>query len=514
MVGKISTIFSIMSRSISDQFNKTSSNNIEFTISNNRLLFTRIRSASIILLFLYVYFFYADFVLYKGIQEDIYRIHLIAIHVIGFTTSITFLFIHKLFKDKGFPHTKWTTITINLYIFSYVMGGALASINSQQLNGNIYTYIVILIGVASLFPVRPWHFFFILMFTHIFFLIGIYHFHANEKYNLVSEQINTTGTATIAFIICLSLYSYRKRDFQTQQKIKNSEQNLLHLFNVNPYPLILTDFNSGKILLANNKALEFYGVEKEALPALDVKQFYISKEERSLIIEELKTNGQIDNYIVEQSTTDGTIKWVLVNYKLIDYMGQKCMLSGATDITDLKKIETELEMYATTDILTGVINRRKGMEILQDLIEKSTTESVQFVLLFIDINNLKTVNDRYGHPEGDSLVKTVCDIIKSRLTNADIIFRYGGDEFIITFLDKHTNYAEKVWNEIVEILQEENTKKRKPYELSVSHGLYCYDSDQSISLQEIIDHADREMYKEKALIKGWDEGSGPFSQFY
>jgi len=81
-------------------------------------------------------------------------------------------------------------------------------------------------------------------------------------------------------------------------------------------------------------------------------------------------------------------------------------------------------------------------------------------------------------------------------------------------LDKHTNYAEKVWNEIVEILQEENTKKRKPYELSVSHGLYCYDSDQSISLQEIIDHADREMYKEKALIKGWDEGSGPFSQFY
>jgi len=498
----ISAIFSIFSRPISGLYNKNSTDDIEFTISNNHILFTRIRFASIILLFLYVYFFYADFVLYKGIQKDHYRINLISIHLIGFTASIGFLFLHRLFKRKGFPHTKWTTITINLYIFSYVMGGALASINSQQLNGNFYAYIVILIGVASLFPVRPQHFFFILLITHIFFLFGIYHFNISDKYNLVSEQINTTGTATIAFIICLSLYSYRKRDFQTQLKIKNSEQNLLNLFNVNPYPLILTDLDTGKILLANNKALEFYGVEKKELPSLDVNQFYISKEERSLIMEELKTKGQIDNYIVEQTTADGTQKWVLVNYKLIDYMDQKCMLSGATDVTDLKKIEAELEMYATTDILTGVLNRRKGMEILQDIIEKSITESVHFVLLFIDINNLKQVNDRYGHPEGDALVKAVCDIIKSRLDNRDIIFRYGGDEFIIAFLDKHINHAEKVWNEIVDLLKEENAKKSKPYDLSVSHGLYYYDSTKNISLQEIIDYADREMYKEKALMKG------------
>ncbi|MGV3467164.1 MAG: diguanylate cyclase [Heyndrickxia sp.] len=511
-MGKISAIFSIFSRQISGLLHKHSRDNIEFAISNNTLLFTRIRFASIILLFLYIYMFYADFILYKGIQVDHYQINLISIHLIGFTASIAFLFIHRLFKGKGFPPTKWTTVIINLYIFSYVMGGALASINSQQLNGNIYAYIVILIGVASLFPVRPQHFLFILLFTHIFFLLGIYHFNANEKYNLVSEQINTTGTAAIAFIICLSLYSYRKRDFQTQRKIRNSEQNLLHLFNVNPYPLILTDLNTGKILLANNKALEFYGVEKEALPSLDVNQFYISKEERSLIIEELKTNGQIDNYIVEQTTTNGIKKWVLVNYKLIDYMDQKCMLSGATDVTDLKKIEEELEMYATIDILTGVLNRRKGMEILQDIIEKSTSE--QFVLLFIDINNLKQVNDHFGHPEGDSLVKTVCNIIQSKLDNQDIIFRYGGDEFIIAFLGKHTKHAERVWNEIVDLLQEENAQKRKPYDLSISHGLYHYNSSENISLQEIIDYADREMYKEKALMKeSRIRGPVPFPHF-
>ncbi|MBB2479037.1 diguanylate cyclase [Bacillus sp. APMAM] len=479
-------------------------NNIEFTTSNNILLLTRIRYASIILLFLYIYCFYADFYLYKGIPENSYRLILTCIHLLGFTASIAFLFIHKLFKHDTIYHTVWPTVTINFYIFTYVMGGALASINSQQLNGNIYAYIVILIGVVSLFPVRPRHFFFILFFTHIIFLVGLYYFSDGNKYDFISNQINSTGTAVISFIICFVLYSFRKRDFRNQLIIKNSEQNLLHLFNVNPYPLILTSLDNGKILLANNKALEFYHVTTENVASLDINHFYTNKEERTSIMEELRTHGHLNNYVLEQKTSDGSKKWVLVNYKLIDYMDQKCVLTGTTDITDLKKIEAELEMYATTDMLTGVLNRRKGMEILQEITETST---IPFVLLFIDINNLKQVNDHYGHPEGDYLVKTVCHVIKSRLDNQDIIFRYGGDEFIIAFLDKHTNHAERIWSEIVALLEEENSKKIKPYSISVSHGLFYYNSAQSISLQEIINYADKEMYKEKAIMKGLGDGS-------
>lgn len=475
------------------------SKNVEFTASNNILLLTRIKYASIILLFLYIYFFYADFYLYNGIQKINFRYILTCIHLVGFISSIFFLFIHPIFKRKKIYHSILPMVTINFYIFSYVMGGALASINSQQLNGNIYAYIVILIGVAALFPIRPKHFFFILFCTHIIFLFGIYQFSENNKYDFISKQINSTGTAVIAFIICFILYSHRIRDFQNQLRIKNNEQNLLHLFNINPYPLILTNLANNKVLLANKEALEFYRVKEEELDLLDVNQFYTSKEERSFIMEELSKNGHLDNYVLEQKTADGFNKWVLVNYKLIDYMDQKCVLTGATDITDLKKIEAELEMYATTDMLTGVLNRRKGMEILQDITESLTTP---FVLLFIDINNLKQVNNHYGHPEGDYLVKTVCNVIKSRLDKNDIIFRYGGDEFIIAFLDTHTNHAERIWGEIVEILDEENAKKRKPYSISVSHGLFYYDSTQSISLQEIIDYADKEMYKEKAILKG------------
>ncbi|MBS4175318.1 diguanylate cyclase [Bacillus sp. FJAT-49736] len=475
--------------------------NTAFTISNNILLLSRIKYTSIILPFLFVYFFYSDLLLFKDVPENNFPFILAGIHLNGFILSIVFLFIHNIFRSEKVQHSIWITITIYIYIFSYIMGGALASINSQQLNGNIYAYIIILIGVAAFFPIRPKHFFFILLCTHIIFLIGISHFNDNAEYDFISKQINSTGTAVIAFIINSALYIYRKKDFHNQLVIQNGEQNLHHLFNVNPYPLILISLEDGKIILANDKALDFYSVKKEELDSFDAVLLYSSEEERASIMKQLKTEGFLDNYLVEQKTAVGSKKWVLVNYKLIDYMHSECVLMGVTDITDLKKIEAELEMYATTDMLTGVLNRRKGMEILHNIILKSKIEKAQFVLLFIDINNLKQVNDHYGHPEGDYLVKTVCTIIKSRLDIQDIIFRYGGDEFIIAFMDKHTNHAEKIWTEIVELLKEENAKKWKPYTISVSHGLFYYDSTENISLQEIIDYADREMYKEKALIK-------------
>lgn len=143
------------------------------------------------------------------------------------------------------------------------------------------------------------------------------------------------------------------------------------------------------------------------------------------------------------------------------------------------------------------MNRKSGIEILQNALIKAQNEYLEFIVCFVDINNLKLVNDTYGHPEGDYLVTSVSQIIKQELEESDVFFRFGGDEFIIVFFHKQLGEVQDIWREINCAFYQINESSNKPYTISVSHGLYQYKSGMDVSLEEIIDLADKEMYKEK-----------------
>jgi PleD family two-component response regulator len=106
------------------------------------------------------------------------------------------------------------------------------------------------------------------------------------------------------------------------------------------------------------------------------------------------------NYILE-ACEHGDSKWVMINYELLEYQSESCILAGITDITDLKAVEHELSLHASMDILTGNLNRRSGMKKLQLELLRAKNNDTSFLLCFIDINSLKLVNDQYGHREGD-----------------------------------------------------------------------------------------------------------------
>ncbi|QQZ10187.1 sensor domain-containing diguanylate cyclase [Heyndrickxia vini] len=481
--------------------NRQYTKNNEFHRSNNLLILSRIKIASIILFFLTLYFFYIDIFLLEGIPNTRYRYILTSIHLLCFTISIVYLLIYrKLSSIKD--NTKWSTSIINIYIFGYILGGAVASINSQLLNGNTSTYLIVLICAAVIFPIRPKHFFMILCIIHIGFLLGLSSMDVGNRFDLVSKQINTTGTATFAFILNLVFYMYRKKEFESNIKIKQSEENLRNLFEVNPFPQTLSSLETGEILLINQKAIDFFYLSTEKiLPNLNT--FYKNKEERSTIIERLKKDGSAENYTLELENQDGSSRWVLVNYKLIDYMDKQCILAGLTDITDVKRKEEELLRHASFDMLTGAFNRRRGMELLENRYQMAKMNHQEFVICFVDVNNLKIVNDQFGHQEGDELVNTICQIINQQLDEKDLLFRYGGDEFIIVFFEKSLDHAEDYWKQIHQKMYEINIKASKPYQLSVSHGLFHYHSGIQLSLEEMIHCADKEMYIEKNRVKNF-----------
>ena len=95
----------------------------------------------------------------------------------------------------------------------------------------------------------------------------------------------------------------------------------------------------------------------------------------------------------------------------------------------------ELAQVAGQDELTGLLNRRMLHEILPKDIASTHRLGARFCLLFIDFDNFKEINDRFGHSQGDYVLKTLADIIQKHLRKGDYAYRFGGEEFIVTLLE-------------------------------------------------------------------------------
>lgn len=162
-----------------------------------------------------------------------------------------------------------------------------------------------------------------------------------------------------------------------------------------------------------------------------------------------------------------------------------------------RKITRELEFYANNDVLTGVFNRRAGIEILKKEIAETMRQDKELTISFADINNLKWVNDNFGHKIGDELIRNVCEIIRKHVRTTDIITRFGGDEFLIIHPHCNVDDAESIWGRLNEKLDELNKGEGFPYPIGISYGITMYQPESKIGVEEFIALADRKMYDMK-----------------
>jgi len=156
----------------------------------------------------------------------------------------------------------------------------------------------------------------------------------------------------------------------------------------------------------------------------------------------------------------------------------------------------KLSYYATIDGTTGTLNKRSGLELLNKEINLSKVYDKNLVVCFVDVDRLKTINDNFGHEEGDKLLVSVGKILKESIRKDDFVIRMGGDEFLIVFPETTMREADKVWCRICKLVEETN-KSRHKYSLSLSHGFCEYNIESKISIEELIKNADMEMYREK-----------------
>jgi diguanylate cyclase (GGDEF)-like protein len=168
------------------------------------------------------------------------------------------------------------------------------------------------------------------------------------------------------------------------------------------------------------------------------------------------------------------------------------------EITMRKKLEEEIKAIAITDDLTGLLNRRGFLRFAQKQIEIANRNKSNFSLLYLDLNDMKTINDEFGHHEGDQALIYIANILNKTFRSSDIIARVGGDEFAILITGTRGTAVEKaVIDNLLGNLRNYNEKTERGYKLSVSTGIVYYDPAHPCALEDLLFRADKLMYENK-----------------
>lgn len=159
-------------------------------------------------------------------------------------------------------------------------------------------------------------------------------------------------------------------------------------------------------------------------------------------------------------------------------------------------LDRELRSMALTDDLTCLYNRRAFLALAGQQLRVTRRNAQSLLLFFADVDNLKEINDSYGHGEGDLALIRVADALEQTFRNSDVIARLGGDEFAVLALEASCENREVILRRLEKTLKGSNGDESR-YELSLSVGVARFDPRHPVSLGELIATADEAMYEEK-----------------
>ena len=166
-----------------------------------------------------------------------------------------------------------------------------------------------------------------------------------------------------------------------------------------------------------------------------------------------------------------------------------------------------LENLSSRDMLTGLYNRRGYELFFKKYHDECQQNETGLAVFLVDIDNMKGINDIYGHAEGDYSICTVAKAMKAASISDEICVRTGGDEFVILAKNYNSDMVRKLKKNIRKQMKEITKKDDKPFDISVSIGCYCQvptEIDEEASrdtLEEYLRKADKKMYSEKKRHK-------------
>ena len=167
------------------------------------------------------------------------------------------------------------------------------------------------------------------------------------------------------------------------------------------------------------------------------------------------------------------------------------------DLARIVEQELAAVQLATRDELTGLLNRRGFEALSQHALDVCKRQNKPGCLLFLDLNDFKQVNDRYGHAEGDRALSAAGKLMMEVFRTSDIVGRLGGDEVVVFLIDSTQAASEEVITRFTDTVEHYNREASRGYDLSFSVGVMEYHADHHRNIGDLLKAADSRMYQHK-----------------
>ncbi|MES2352220.1 MAG: diguanylate cyclase [Pseudomonadota bacterium] len=168
------------------------------------------------------------------------------------------------------------------------------------------------------------------------------------------------------------------------------------------------------------------------------------------------------------------------------------------DISERKSLFASMEAMALRDTLTGLPNRRALMQALTEAIQRANRLRQSCAVFFLDLDRFKQINDRYGHEEGDELLRLFAERVLHTVRKTDTVGRLAGDEFVVILENLHSDSAaQEIADKLAPALRQPFTLKTATVSLSASIGIAIHHPDDPQDIETLLSRADRAMYLNK-----------------
>ncbi|MCG7974975.1 MAG: EAL domain-containing protein [Candidatus Thiodiazotropha taylori] len=302
---------------------------------------------------------------------------------------------------------------------------------------------------------------------------------------------------------------------QSQAKLEFTHQQYLDLYNEAPVGYASLD-DSGLIIRSNQMLASMLGMEKYSLTGKALAEFmlpidqnifrsrfnaFVKQPQDKHIDVRFKVGdkgsdtssfiGRIQGRRLDSDDRSGSPHW------------SETILIVISDVTEIKKSEEKIHYQAFHDLLTGIPNRASLYERLENALALAKRQHSFGALLFMDLDRFKNINDSLGHHNGDKLLIDFTSRIQKHTRKEDMLFRMGGDEFVILLAEQHHDknimavIAQRFAEHITSALSEPIILGGHSFQVTLSIGISIFPFQSKDNLNDVVRQADTAMYQAK-----------------
>jgi diguanylate cyclase (GGDEF)-like protein/PAS domain S-box-containing protein len=281
--------------------------------------------------------------------------------------------------------------------------------------------------------------------------------------------------------------------------LKRSEVSFRLLFDNNPMPMWVFDAETTQFVSVNDAAVQHYGYSRETFLGMQLRQIW-PEDEWVTHSQALQQIGDVYNSSRDwrHLKADGSEVHVLTFGRRVAFDGRDGYLVAVVDITERRKAEARIAHMAHHDGLTNLPNRDYYQDRLRQVLDRGKPGSKRVAVLCVDLDLFKNVNDSFGHPVGDRLLKVVAERLKSEVRGDNLVARLGGDEFAIVLAsDVSPNEVSDFADRLIAALSVRYDLDGLEVVVGASIGIALSPGD-GVTTEELMRNADMALYRAKS----------------